>query len=142
MLQAVRRCRRLASAPGAARLVFIIIFNGALLRPRIQQPYSLTLKFIDDLSVLAAINLKKELVLDTFSNEYTFRAKVNHLTEQLDNLHTFTTWKFMKIKESKSHNMKFNFSKNLNLNPKIQVKGFQEHLKVIEETTLLGYLMI
>ena len=109
-------------------LIFIIIFNGALLRPRIQRPYSLTLKFIDDLSILAAINLKKELIFDTFNSEYTFPAKFNTLQEQLDNLHTFTTRKFMKIKESKSHVMKFNCSKNLDFHPKLQVKGFQNHL--------------
>ena len=40
-------------------LLFIIIFNGALLRPRIPRLSSLNLKYIDDLSMLYALNLKK-----------------------------------------------------------------------------------
>ena len=36
-------------------LLFIIIFNGALLRPAIPRPYSLSLKYVDDLSLLTAV---------------------------------------------------------------------------------------
>jgi hypothetical protein len=45
-------------------LLFIIKFNGALLRPPIPRPSSLTLKYIDDLSLLQAFNLKLSLRLD------------------------------------------------------------------------------
>ena len=38
-------------------LLFIIIFNGALLRPSVPRPNSLHLKYIDDLSVLQAFKL-------------------------------------------------------------------------------------
>ena len=44
-------------------LLFIIIFNGAAMRPSPRQ-YSLNLKYIDDLSLLIALNLKKVLVHD------------------------------------------------------------------------------
>ena len=46
-------------------LLFIIVFNGALLRPSIPRPSFMHLKYIDDLSVLAAIDLKNTLVADT-----------------------------------------------------------------------------
>ena len=45
-------------------LLFIIIFNGALLRPAVPRPNSLNLKYIDDLSMMMAFNLKACLVSD------------------------------------------------------------------------------
>ena len=45
-------------------LIFIIVFNGALLRPAIPRLHSLNLKYIDDLSMLAAYNLRSCLVKD------------------------------------------------------------------------------
>ena len=122
-------------------LIFIIIFNGALLRPKIPRPYLLTLKYIDDLSILIALNLKQKLFLNSSSSEYIIPATENPLQQQLDDLHVFTTRKYMKIKESKSHVMKFNFSKNLDFTPKIQVNGFKNNLEVIKETKLLGIMI-
>ena len=90
-------------------LIFIIIFNGTPLRPRTPRFNSLTIKYVDDLTILAAINLKKMLVLNTLFNQYTLPATDNLLQEQLDVLYIFTTGKLMKIKENKSHVMKFNF---------------------------------
>ena len=43
-------------------LLFIIIFNGALLRPAIPRLHALHLKYVDDLSMLSAFNLKKWLI--------------------------------------------------------------------------------
>ena len=45
-------------------LLFIIIFNGALLRPGIPRPNLLNLKYIDDLSLLAAFKLQTCLIDD------------------------------------------------------------------------------
>ena len=50
-------------------LLFIIIFNGALLRPAIPRPNSLSLKYIDDLSLLVAIKLKASLLPDPVVRE-------------------------------------------------------------------------
>jgi hypothetical protein len=82
-------------------LLFIIIFNGALLRPAIPRLHSLNLKYIDDLSMLAAFNLKKCLVEDPvertrpFSfNERTQQIidiEMNQLQEDLDCLQGFTS---------------------------------------------------
>ena len=48
-------------------LLFIIVFNGALLRPSVPRPDSLNLKYIDDLSLLQALNLKDLLIPDIFT---------------------------------------------------------------------------
>ena len=45
-------------------LLFIVYFNGALLRPIIHRINTLTLKFIDELSLLTVINLQKSLICD------------------------------------------------------------------------------
>ena len=45
-------------------LLFIIIFNGVLLRPAIPRPNYLNLKYVHDLSMLAAFNLRRCLVED------------------------------------------------------------------------------
>ena len=64
-----RSSRRLlpGSSPQGAFLdilVFIIIFNGALLKPMIPRLHSLSLDYVDDLSLQVAINLKESLVPD------------------------------------------------------------------------------
>ena len=45
-------------------LLFIIIFNGALLRPAVPRLRSLNLKYVDDLSMLSALSLKSCLLDD------------------------------------------------------------------------------
>ena len=122
-------------------LIFIIIFNGALLRPGIPRPYSLTLKYVDDLSILVAINLKKKLEFDPSRNEFTLLAESNPLQLQLDNLCSFAAKKHLKIKESKSHVMKFTFSNTLDFTPEIEVNGFKDNLEIVTETKLLGIML-
>ena len=115
-------------------LLFIIIFNGALLRPSVPRPNSLTLKYIDDLSVLVAINLKSSLINDPVDrvkplnfNERTqhiLPSSENYLQDQLDNLQVFTTEKLLKIKEKKTNLMKINFSRDYDFPPELAICGF------------------
>ena len=94
-------------------LLFIIIFNGALLRAAVLRPHSLNLKYVDDLSMLTAINLRC-LSVDQISrqkpqkyNERTqqvLTTERNNLQEDLNILNTFVSQKLMKIKESKTQN--------------------------------------
>ena len=132
-------------------LLFIIKFNGALLRPAIPRPKSLTLKYIDDLSVLTAIDLKASLTADpthrprpfTF-NERTqqiLMAEGNQMHEMLTSLKEFTTDNLLKIKEKKSSVMKFNFSRSNDFPPELIIEGFQDQLQVINETKLLGVIL-
>ena len=132
-------------------LLFIIIFNGALLRPAIPRHYNLNLKYIDDLSMLVAYNLKKVLVSDpahrpkplTFNErtEQILPVGNNLLQVQLDSLHAFASSKLLKIKEKKSNVMKFNFSRNYDFPPELVISGFNDQLEVIRETKLLGIIL-
>ena len=62
-------------------LLFLIIFNGALLRPGIPRNDSLSLKYIDDLSILQAINLRKMLQPDSQTRPLplTFNERTAHI---------------------------------------------------------------
>ena len=132
-------------------LLFIIIFNGALLRPAIPRQVNLNLKYIDDLSMLVAYNLKKVLVSDPNHrpkplafNERTEQVLPignNLLQVQLDSLHSFASSKLLKIKEKKSNVMKFNFSRNYDFPPELVISGFNDQLEVIRETKLLGIIL-
>ena len=131
-------------------LLFIIIFNGALLRPAIPRLHSLNLKYVDDLSMLAAINLRY-LSVDQVSrqkpltyNERTqqvLSADRNTLQEDLVSLNTFVSQKLMKIKESKTQVMKFNFTRNADFPPELMIEGFQNNLKEVEKSKLLGIII-
>ena len=132
-------------------LLFIIIFNGALLRPAIPRPLSLNLKYVDDLSLLVAYNLKSCLIKDTavrpFPLSYNERTEHilpledNILQDQLNSLNVFTKDKLLRIKEKKSNLMKFNFSRNYDFPPEFTIDGFDNELEVIKETKLLGVML-
>ena len=132
-------------------LLFIIIFNGALLRPSIPRAHSLNLKYVDDLSMLLAVNLKKSLVSDPVVrtrplnlNERTGHVlpiENNVMQEQLDLLENFCYKKHLKIKESKTNLIKFNTAKTLDFPPEVKVPGFKDNLEVVKETKLLGIIL-
>ena len=102
-------------------LLFIIKFNGALLRPSIPWPSSLSLKYIDDLSLLTAINLKRNLIPDPCERPRPFNfsertqqvllAEENPMQELLDSLQNFTAVNLMKIKEKKDKYYEIQFFK-------------------------------
>ena len=132
-------------------LLFIIIFNGALLRPAIPRPNSLNLKYIDDLSMLEAFKLKTSLVMDPVDRvkPLTFNERTgqilprenNTLQHQLNCLENFASQKLLKIKEKKTNLMKFNFSHNHDFPPEVTINGFRDQLEVIHETKLLGIML-
>ena len=132
-------------------LLFIIKFNGALLRPLIPRPSSLSLKYIDDLSYLQSIDLRKCLTPDTVDrvrpftrNERTQQVLLpanNPMQEQLKDLQNFTATNLMKIKEKKTSIMKFNFSRTNDFPPELTIEGFQNNLQVINQTRLLGVVL-
>ena len=130
-------------------LLFIIIFNGALLRPSIPRPNSLHLKYIDDLSVLQAYDLR-ELIKDPIRRPFPLQRNErfeyilpenNGLLEDLDTLYEFTNAKQLIIKEKKTHLMKFNFSNSHDFPPEIKIKGFSENIGVVSKTKLLGVII-
>ena len=132
-------------------LLFIIIFNGALLRPAIPRLNNLNLKYIDDLSMMVAINLKRMLADDPVdrARPLTFNERTrqvlpvenNQMQELLHDLHEFSTNKQLKIKEKKTNVIKFNFSRCHDFPPELSINGFNEQLEVITETKLLGVII-
>ena len=113
-------------------ILFIIIFNGAALRPTIPRPScpffskknndpaDITVKFVDDLSVATRVNLDTDLVSDldrpephTFDER--FKTKImddkNVLQEVIDDLTVFAGQRQMQINAEKSSVMKFTTSR-------------------------------
>ena len=133
-------------------LLFIIIFNGALLRPAISRPHSLNLKYIDDLSMLYALNLKNCLIEDPVErpNPLNFDERTHQILKNTDNilqsdlneLFKFVSKKQLKIKEKKSELIKFNFSKNHDFPPEFEINGFDQQLEVTQQTKLLGIILM
>ena len=131
-------------------LLFIIIFNGALLRPMIPRLHCLSLKFVDDLSILVAINLKESLIPDlervrpVTHDQRTSQIlpkSENKMQSLLNQLKNFTDRKSLKIKEVKTNVMKFNTSTSLDFPPELHMEGFRNNLEVITETKLLGVMV-
>ena len=132
-------------------LLFIIIFNGALLRPAVPRISSLSLKYVDDLSLLSAVNLKTSLRVDPVDRfkPLTFNERTGHILpvqntnmqEQLECLERFTTGKHLKIKEKKTNIMKFSFARNHDFPPEFKIVGFKDNLEVVTETKLLGIML-
>ena len=131
-------------------LLFIIIFNGALLRPSIPRPHLLNLKYIDVMSMLAAFNLKhirddpvhRPSPLNYYERtRHVLPLESNFLQEELNSLETFTSKKLLKIKEKKTNVMTFNFSRSQDFPPELVISGFNDQIEVIFETKLLGIIL-
>ena len=149
---------------------FIVKYNAAALRPsipRIQQlsqPDVCKVKrskcrtvsckqhttdmhavYIDDLSELEAVNLKKRLIKDPvkrpFPLNYHERTQhvlpVSSLQGQLNKVEDFTINNQMKINTDKSKIMIFNKSKKYDFPPEYSFRN-GENLEVLEQTKLLG----
>ena len=119
-------------------LLFIIIFNGALLRPAIPRLHALHLKYVDDLSMLSAFNLKKWLIDGPVKR---LNMNSNQLQMDLNNLHQYTSRKLMKRKEKKTQLMKFNFSKAHDFKPEFNIEGFKANIEVVQEAKILGIIL-
>ena len=131
-------------------LLFLIIFNGALLRPSIPRPSEMHLKYVDDLSMLQAINLKCDLIEDQnqrpkpLSHDERFEKILkpdSQLQLSLNSLHAFTSKKLLKIKESKTCVMKFNTSNTLDFPVELKIPEFHDQITMTDETKLLGVMI-
>ena len=143
--------------------LFMIKFNGALLRPSIPRPLpkpepimsstknSCTVKYIDDATRARSINLRRSLVrfdisdrprpLEYFEHTgYGLIPEDNLLQEDLNSLKIFTDKNLMKINDKKTEIMKFNFRKSLDFPPILTIEESCP-LKIVEETKLLGIIL-
>ena len=132
--------------------LFMIKFNGALLRPGIPRPIprpspimlssakSCTVKYIDDASHACIINLKKDLDRDSAGTGHVLNPVHNTLQEDLDQLKHFTDTNLMIINEKKTNILAFNFSKSIDFTPELRI-GDSPYLDVVKDTKLLGIII-
>ena len=141
-------------------ILYIIIFNGAALRPAIPRPSwpffskkandpaAIKLKFIDDLSVAARVNLEKDLVDDfgrpkPLTFEERFETKLsddkNILQEIVNNLKTFASERQMAINSDKTVVMQFTKSRTKAFPSEIKISD--EFLEVKQKMKILGVIL-
>ena len=135
-------------------LLFIVKFNGACLRPPIPRPISLNegiqLKYIDDASQIASINLKKSLIQDTKSRQrplkYSERTGMvlnqteDILQQELDKFFLFTEKNKLLINRKKCFVMKFTRSRKYDFPPEFTIGG-SDILEVKTEHKILGVMV-
>ena len=106
-------------------LFFIIKFNGACLRPPVPRPLTgnrtLQLKYIDDSSKAASINLKTSLIEDPEERARPFNFHERHQTilkpeedilqEELDRFHNWTIDNKLRVNSAKCFLMQFSRSR-------------------------------
>ena len=155
---------RMMDLPGGApqgcflgAIIFIVKFNGALMRPSIQRPrLSLSkpsanrLKYFDDATVAVSLQLDSVLKSDpktrerpfTFSERYqkVLPSKQNILQQQLKNMEKFSTKIRMIIDKEKTKAMKFTRVIKTDFPLEVAFKD-GAYLEVIKEVKLLGVIV-
>ena len=133
--------------------LFIIKFNGICMRPPIPRPLSgnkaIQLKFVDDASKLATINLRKSLTQDTQIRSFplnfcertqmTIRQEENLLQQELNRFVEETTKNNFVLNQKKTLIMSFNFSRKHAFPPEFFVGT--EILEVKSALEVLGVMI-
>ena len=132
-------------------LLFVVKFNGACLRPPIPRPISknmsMQVKFIDDASQTASINLKLSLMPDPVQrprplNYYERTSMVlkledNIVQHELDRFYQFTFENKFVISKRKCYTMVFTRSRKYGFPPEFTLAG-PDFLEEKKEATILG----
>ena len=139
-------------------LIFIIKYNGALMRPPIPplmtgpiwESKAEKVKFVDDGTVAVSINLKKCLIKDPNSRprplnfrertETILPAQNNLLQSYMDDTESFTEENLMKINSKKSKVLLFNKSRKWDFPPEVSFSDDQ-NLEVLSDIRLLGVVV-
>ena len=131
--------------------LFIVKFNGALLRPPIKRPLanvnSINLKYFDDATSAVAIDLKHQLSLDPVqrprplnSNERSgliLPIEHNKLQDDLDIFRQFAQENNFKINHQKTKVILFNPSHKYLFPPELSF-SHSEYLDVVRSANILG----
>ena len=134
--------------------LFIVKFNGICLRPPIPRPISgnssIQLKFIDDSSKAATVNLQKSLIPDPETRplplQYHERTKMilkpeeNILQQELDRFASEVTASNLVINDKKSFVMVCNPSKKYDFPPEFKV-GNSKILEIKSSLKILGIII-
>ena len=141
-------------------ILFIIIFNGASLRPTIPRPIwpffnkksndpeALKMKFVDDLSIAARVNLNADLIDDmgrqrplTFDERFQTKLSddANMLQEIVNRLKDFAGERQMLVNNDKSSVMMFTTSRIKAFPAEIFLNG--KNLEVKQKMRILGVIV-
>jgi hypothetical protein len=132
-------------------LLFIIKFNGACLRPPVPRPISgnklIQLKYIDDSSKVASINLKRSLTEDPVTRPSPLNYHERHRTiiksdedilqQELDRFHFWTKENKFLVNSSKCYTMQFSRSKKYDFPLEYKI-GNSDILEEKKTTKILG----
>ena len=141
-------------------ILFIIIFNGAALRPAIPRPVwpffskkkndpaEISMKFVDDLSVAVKVNIDTDLMMDEgrqkpLTYDERFETKLcnnkNVLQEIIDSLKVFASGRQMQVNTEKSAVMKFCKSRTKDF--PVEIKLEDTFLEVKSKMKILGVIV-
>ena len=141
-------------------IIFIIIFNGAALRPEIPRPSwpflskkhndpsEIKMKFIDDLSIAVKVDLEAHLEADpgrqkplTFAERFEVKQtnENNTMQEIIDNLKVFATERQMLINKEKTSVIKFSKSRTKDF--PVEIKLDDAILNEKKEIKILGVVI-
>ena len=140
-------------------ILFIIIFNGAALRPTIPRPSwpllpkmsnapaAIKLKFVDDLSIAASVSLNNDLIHVDRQKPLAFEERfgtdlsddVNILQKIVDQLCEFSDGRQMLLNKDKSKVMKFCMSRTKAFPAEVKIDGTL--LEVKEKLKFLGVIV-
>ena len=140
-------------------ILFIILFNGAALRPAIPRPSwpllprmnnnpaAIKLKFVDDLSIAAQVNLNKDLAnvvrqkplafAERFETDVSHEANI--IQRIADGLSQFSEERQMRINSKKSKVMKFSVSRVKDFPAEVVIDG--NILEVKDKLKILGVIV-
>ena len=133
-------------------IFFIVKFNGALLRPKVDRPLSLSskeikLKYMDDLSTAVSVNLTSDLITDSSERQRPLRfcesfkkilpSENNLLQGHIIEMENFAEVNRMKINRDKSNIMKFSRAVKTDFPLEVYFSN-NEILEEISEIKLLG----
>ena len=148
-------------------IIFIVKFNGALLRPIIPRPFmrnhsqgtfprpfsrnhAIQEKYIDDQAIAASINLKKSLTVETATRPFPlnfherFGLKIethdNILQHEMDRFYSFANSNHLKVNERKTCVMLFSKSQTLDFPLEYHI-GYSDILTEKFSTKLLGVIL-
>ena len=133
---------------------FIVKFNGACLRPPIPRPFTknecMQVKFVDDATQIASVDLKNSLVADPVSRprplnfhertEMILSSEENVLLSELQKFHEFAETNKLVIKKKKIYVMKFSRSRNYDFPAEMTIGG-SEILEVKTQHRILGIII-
>ena len=150
MFEAKSSQRPLGAGTFMGGILFIVKFNGACLRPPVPRPLSgnkaVQLKYIDDSTQAASINLKKSLIVDPQIRPKPLKYQERHhtiinpeediLQMELDRFYAWTMKNKLPINRKKCLTMKFSRSRKYDFPMEYTIGSPQ----ILEERTTLQIL--